>query len=92
MNIIQTSRFKKVVKKLDSNQKSALDKAIKEIIKDPSLGQSKVRDLSGTLVYKFDMAKQPSLLVYTYQDGVTTLTLLVLGVPENFYLDLKATV
>tara|TARA_B110000459_G_C16577203_1_gene479400 strand:+ start:1504 stop:1782 length:279 start_codon:yes stop_codon:yes gene_type:complete len=92
MNIIQTSRFKKVVKKLDSNQKSALDKAIKEIIKDPSLGQSKVGDLSGTLVYKFDMAKQLSLLVYTYQDGVTTLTLLVLGVPENFYLDLKATV
>lgn len=38
MNVIQTSLFKKTVKKLHPNQKKDLDNAIKAIINNPSLG------------------------------------------------------
>ena len=89
MNIVQTNVFKKMLKKLHANQKSDLDEAVKEIIKDPSLGQSKTGDLSNILVYKFKMIKQLTLLAYTYEDQTITLTLLALDTHENFYRDLK---
>ena len=82
----------KAVKKLHANQKVALDRAVKTIIKDPDIGQSKTGDLSGILVYKFKMLKQLTLLAYTYEDQTITLTLLTLGVHENFYRDLKRSV
>ncbi len=89
MNIVQTSVFKKTIKKLHANQKSDLDEAVKTIMKDPSLGQSKTGDLSNILVYKFKMVKQLTLLAYTYEDQTITLTLLALGTHENFYRNLK---
>ena len=89
MNIIQTNNFKKSVKKLRANQKADLDKAVQEIIKDPSIGQSKSGDLSHVRVYKFKMVKQLTLIAYSYEDQTITLTLLALGGHENFYRDLK---
>jgi mRNA-degrading endonuclease RelE of RelBE toxin-antitoxin system len=89
MNIVQTSVFKKTIKKLHANQKSDLDKAVKSIMEDPNLGQSKTGDLSNVLVYKFKMVKQLTLLAYTYEDQTITLTLLALCTHENFYRDLK---
>ena len=89
MKVVQTNHFKKEVKKLHSNQKSDLDKAVKVIMKDPETGQPKTGDLSGVLVYKFKMVKQLTLLAYTYHDQTITLTLLALGTHENFYRDLK---
>ena len=89
MNILQTNRFKKIVKKLHKNQKSDLYKAIEVISKDPDIGIAKVGDIAGTLVYKFKMVKQETLLAYTYQEQTITLTLLDLGSHENFYRDLK---
>ncbi|MCY4006406.1 MAG: type II toxin-antitoxin system RelE/ParE family toxin [Rhodobacteraceae bacterium] len=73
----------------DSNQKTDLDKAVKVIIKDPEIGQSKMGDLSGVLVYKFKMVKQLTLLAYSYHDQTIALTLLALGTHENFYRDPK---
>jgi mRNA-degrading endonuclease RelE of RelBE toxin-antitoxin system len=89
MNVVQTSTFRKIVKKLYPNQKKAIDEAIKTIINNPSLGQQKVGDLSGIYVYKFKMIKQLTLLAYTYDDQTITITLLTLGSHENFYRDLK---
>lgn len=92
MNIIQTNHFKKAVKKLHAAQKADLDEAVKVIMKEPEIGQSKTGDLSSVLVYKFKMVKQLTLLAYTYHDQTITLTLLALGSHENFYRDLKKTI
>lgn len=89
MKIVQTNQFKKEIKKLHPNQKRDVDEAVKAIMKSPDLGQPKVGDLAGILVYKFKMTNQLTLLAYTYQNQTITLTLLALGTHENFYRDLK---
>ena len=90
IQVLQTPTFKKVVKKLHQNQKTDLDKAIKELIEDPLLGEQKKGDLSFLRVYKFKMNKQLTLLGYSYQDGSVTLELMALGSHENFYRDIKS--
>ena len=87
--ILQTPTFKKTVKKLHKNQKTDLDNAIKELMKEPLLGEQKKGDLSFLRVHKFIMIKQLTLLGYSYQDGTVTLELMVLGSHENFYRDVK---
>ncbi len=89
MKVIQTPTFKKTIKKLQANQKKAVDEAVKAIMANPLIGDTKVGDLAGILVHKFKMTKQLTLLAYSYQDDVVTLTLLALGTHENFYRDLK---
>lgn len=87
--VLQTPTFKKAVKKLHKNQKADLDKAIRELIEDPLLGQQKKGDLYLLRVYKFKMVKQLTLLGYSYEDGTVTLELMALGSHENFYRDVK---
>jgi mRNA-degrading endonuclease RelE of RelBE toxin-antitoxin system len=87
--VLQTPSFKKAVKKLHQNQKLVLDKAIKEVIKDPKIGEQKKGDLSFMRVYKFKMVKQSTLLGYSYEDGAIILELIALGTHENFYRDVK---
>lgn len=89
LRIEQTTEFGRLVKKLHKNQKSDLDKAIKDIARNPILGDLKIGDLKGIRVYKFKMVKQLTLLAYTYEDKKLTLTLLTFGSHENFYRDLK---
>ncbi|VAX35964.1 hypothetical protein MNBD_UNCLBAC01-1155 [hydrothermal vent metagenome] len=89
MTIVQTLTFSKTVKRLHKNQKKDLDNAVKIIVNDPDIGDAKVGDLASISVYKFKMAKQLTLLAYTYEDQTITLTLLALGTHENFYRDLK---
>ncbi len=88
--VLQTPSFKKAVKRLHHNQKKDLDKAVKELIEDPLLGEQKKGDLAFLRVYKFKMNKQPTLLGYSYQDGTVTLELMALGSHENFYRDIKS--
>jgi len=52
MNIVQTTTFRRAVKKLHKNQKKELDNAIKTIVENPDIGEAKVGDLSGISVYK----------------------------------------
>ncbi|PMG37786.1 addiction module toxin RelE, partial [Vibrio breoganii] len=66
-----------------------LDKANRELLEDPYLGEQKKGDLAFLRVYKFKMVKQLTLLGYSYQDGTVTLELMVLGSHENFYRDIK---
>ncbi len=86
---VQTATFKKTVKKLKSNQKSELDKAVKALIDDPELGECKKGDLSYMRVYKFKMVGQLTLLGYSYDEEELILELLALGSHENFYRDAK---
>ncbi len=89
MQVLQTTRFKKAVKKLYKKHKQDLDGAIREIMADTSLGEMKVGDLAGTQVYKFKMSGQLTLLAYRIDKNIVTLTLLALGSHENFYRNLK---
>lgn len=88
-SVLQTPSFKKAVKKLKPNQKKELDSAVKELMKNPTLGEQKKGDLSFLRVHKFKMNKQLTLLGYSFNDGMLTLELMALGTHENFYRDLK---
>ena len=87
--ILQTTTFKKAVKKLHKNQKADLDKAVKALTEKPLLGEQKKGDLSFLRVYKFKMAKQLTLLGYSYESGSVVLELLTFGSHKNFYRDAK---
>lgn len=89
MQILQTSIFKKVEKKLHTNQKICLDKAVNTIITNPLIGAEKIGDLANIRIYKFRMLEQLTLLAYIYNQEKSSIILLALGSHENFYRDLK---
>ena len=70
-------------------EKAALDKAVKEIIADPTLGEMKIGDLSGIQVFKYKLKAQLYLLAYSYLEDELILTFIEHGSHENFYRDLK---
>ena len=88
MVIFQSARFNRSVKKLHPNQKRALDKAVKQIIAEPKVGEAKVGDLAGTYILKFKVANSKWLLAYEIQSR-SQITLLLVGPHENFYKVLK---
>ena len=87
IKILQTNLFSKKIKKLSKKQKTDLDKAVKEIVADPQIGQEKRGDLLGVYVHKFKSSAQLLLLAYEWDEE--SRTLLMIGVHENFYRDLK---
>lgn len=89
MQIIQTKRFERVYKKLHKNQLSDVNRAIKEIIESPQIGEQKKGDLAGIMVYKFKMVNLLTLLAYSYDNEKIILTFIALGTHENFYRDIK---
>ena len=89
MQVIQTKRFDRVYKKLHKNQLSDVNRAIKEIIGNPQIGEQKKGDLAEIMVYKFKMVNQLTLLAYSYDDEKIILTFIALGTHENFYRDIK---
>lgn len=89
MKVIEKAEFKRAAKKLHDNQRTDLENAVAEIVSNIKVGKSKVGDLHGIKVHKFRMVGQMTLIAYTYEDEVLTLTLLAFGSHENFYRDLK---
>lgn len=87
MEIKQTRIFKSTYKRLFLKHRKSVDHAIRLIIENPSIGEQKKSDLSEVFVYKFKVDAQLYLLAYTFDP--VTLTLIMLGVHENFYRDLK---
>lgn len=87
MKIFQSLKFRQAYKKLFKNQKSAVNEEITKILQNPSIGEEKKQDLRGVFVHKFKINSQLYLLAYSFDE--TSLTLLSLGVHENFYRDLK---
>lgn len=88
MVILQSARFGRSVKKLHPNQKKLLDKAIRKISLQPTIGQAKVGDLAGIYIYKFKMGNLNWLLAYEFK-GRDEIALLLVGPHENFYKSLK---
>ena len=87
MEIRQTLEFKKAYKKLFKNQLAIVNQEIRKVAENPNIGEEKVGDLNGIFVHKFKISNQQYLLAYTFD--AKTLTLIMLGVHENFYRSLK---
>lgn len=79
--------FKRAYKKLTVAQKGKVNEAIHAIIQNPHLGEEKKGDLAGVFIYKFKIHHQLMLLAYEWD--IHERLLLMLGVHENFYRDLK---
>ena len=89
MEVVLYPAFERTVKKLHTNAKKDLDKAVKTLLKNPYSGDLKKGDLMGIRVFKFKMVNQMTLLAYKYMEAKKTLELLALGPHENFYRSLK---
>ena len=89
MIVKQTAIFKRRTKKMHSTEKKALDKAVRVIIGNPAIGESKVGDLTGIQVYKYKVKAQQYLLAYTYIADELTIIFVEHGTHENFYRNLK---
>lgn len=87
ISVKQTNVFLRAYKKLHNNQKDAVDQAVADVVRDPSIGEAKKGDLAGVYVYKFDCVNQMFLLAYEFDPD--TWTLLLVGTHENFYRNLK---
>jgi mRNA interferase RelE/StbE len=88
MQILVTPSFERAIKKLHTNQKKSLDKAVKAIALEPEIGDPKVGDLEGIFVFKFKLVDQQWLLAYRVISA-KKLKLLLIGPHENFYRELK---
>ena len=89
MKVLQSGIFSRTVKKLHTNEKKALDRAVKKIMDNPELGLLKTGDLGGVRVFKFKVKEKQYLLGYRLEQKQTALILLALGSHENFYRDIK---
>jgi len=85
--IIQSLIFAKQKKKLHKQQIKDLDKAVKTVFDDPSIGDTKIGDLKNVQIFKFKSNNQQILLAYEVIDF--TIYLYSFGSHENFYRDLK---
>jgi mRNA-degrading endonuclease RelE of RelBE toxin-antitoxin system len=89
LTIKQSNSFKKSVKRLPKQFKIILDKEIKKLVNTPCLGECKKGNLDFLRVHKFKLSNQEVLLGYVYEEDKLILTLLKIGVHENFYRDIK---
>ncbi|PKN77473.1 MAG: addiction module toxin RelE [Deltaproteobacteria bacterium HGW-Deltaproteobacteria-10] len=88
MKIYQSRLFEKKVKKMSKGEKDALDREVRNIAKNPNIGEEKKGDLKGVFVHKFKLKTNLYLLSYR-QTGVD-LELIMIGSHENYYRDLKS--
>jgi len=87
VTIYQSRSFEQKVKKMPKQEKEILDRAIRRIAENPSIGEEKKGNLTGVFVYKFKLNTTQYLLAYRKvgQD----LELVMIGPNENYYRDLK---
>ena len=88
MHILQSSSFKKKVKRFRKQEKQILDNQIRKIVKDQAIGQEKKGDLKGVFVHKFKIHATQYLLSYRFVGD--NLELIMIGPHENYYRDLSS--
>lgn len=88
MKILQSRSFERKVKKFAKQEKDALDKQVKRIAENPSIGTEKKGDLRGVFVQKFKIKTIQYLLAYRFVGD--DLELIMIGPHENYYRDLKS--
>ncbi len=87
MKIYQSRSFEQRVKKMPKPEKEILDREIRTILENPSLGVEKKGDLRGVFVHKFKIKTTQYLLAYRKVEE--DLELVMIGPHENYYRDLK---
>ncbi len=87
MKIFQSRSFERKVKKISAQEKGILDKEIRKIADNLSIGDEKKGDLRGIFIHKFKMKTAEYLLAYRVIGK--DLELIMLGPHENYYRDLK---
>lgn len=87
MRIYQSRSFGQKVKKMSRQEKEILDRELRKIAGDASIGEEKKGDLGGVFVHKFKIKTAQYLIAYrkTGKD----LELIMIGPHENYYRDLK---
>jgi len=86
-HVFQSPLFERQKKRLTKKEIQVLDAAIKEIMKNPGVGEPKRSDIAGVYVYKFKVGSNLFLVAYEFND--VGIDLLTIGPHENFYRDLK---
>ncbi|MDQ6993038.1 MAG: type II toxin-antitoxin system RelE/ParE family toxin [Mariprofundus sp.] len=81
----QTNAFMRAYKKLHGNQKDAVDKAVENIVSDPTIGAAKKGDLQGVYVYNFECVSQR--LLWAYECDSAARLLLLVGTHEIFFIE-----
>jgi mRNA-degrading endonuclease RelE of RelBE toxin-antitoxin system len=88
MKILQSRSFERKVKKFAKQEKDVLDKQVKRIAENPSIGTEKKGDLRGVFVHKFKIKTIQYLLAYRFVGD--DLELIMIGPHDNYYRDLKS--
>jgi len=87
INIYQSRSFEKKAKKMSKSEKDALDREVKRIAENPTVGEEKKGDLRGIFIHKFKLKTTQYLLAYRMAGD--DLELIMVGPHENYYRDLK---
>ena len=87
MKVLQSRSFERKVKKFSKAQKRQLDKQVKLIVEDSTMGTEKKGDLRGIYVHKFKIKTLRYLLAYRIV--AENLELIMIGPHQNYYRDLK---
>lgn len=90
IDIYESLRFTKALKKLSESQLKFVEDEIDKIIETPEIGEVKKGDLSHLRVHKFKIDSQLFLLGYSWIDRKIEIYLLHLGTHENFYQKMKS--
>ena len=88
MKILQSRSFERKVKKFRKREKKQLDKQIRKIMDNPSIGSEKKGDLRGVYVHKFKIQAVQYLLAYRFVGE--DLELIMIGPHENYYRDRRS--
>jgi mRNA-degrading endonuclease RelE of RelBE toxin-antitoxin system len=88
MRVLQSTSFKKNIRKFHKQEKRILDIQIRNILENPAIGQEKKGDLCGVFVYKFKIHATEYLLSYRFIGD--NLELIMIGPHENYYRDLSS--
>ena len=87
MRIFQSKSFEKKIEKMSKSEKGALDREVKRIEEDSSLGEEKKGDLKDIFIHKFKLKTIQYFLAYRKVGD--DLELVMIGPHENYYRDLK---
>jgi len=87
MKIFQSRSFEKKAKRMHKREKEILDREIRSIANNPSIGDEKKGDLKGIFVHKFKMKTAEYLLAYRMVGE--DLEVIMIVPHENYYRDLK---
>ena len=87
ITVLQSPLFSRQKRKLHKNQIKVLDTEIKNLIRNPKIGEQKKGDLKGVWVHKFKAGSQLFLLAYEWD--FKNRYLIATGTHEGFYKGLK---